>query len=240
VFENKKTLPENMDLPLVQKYFITSKASRSKEETLMKLQTGNTFLSVTPVGRGRIYLCAAPLNEEFSNFPKHALFVPVMLKSALQGASEISAPLIIGRDNEFTYSDSTFSGENIFHLVNTELKFDIIPENRLINNKTIISVHEQMQNAGNYSLTSGNKNLSFISFNYDRKESDLTCYDAGELKTLIEKNTNANITLLDSENKNLTHAIAQMSEGIRLWKYCVMLVLLFIAAEILLIRFMKA
>ena len=50
---------ENLDLPLVKKYFVIGKASRTAEETLMRMQSGNTFLSVTGVGSGKLYQCAA-------------------------------------------------------------------------------------------------------------------------------------------------------------------------------------
>ena len=77
-----------------------------------------------------------------------------------------------------------------------------------------------------------------ISFNYDRRESDLSCYKQSELQGLADKAGITSINII-SGDKQLTHQVAMMTEGRRLWKYCVMLALFFIASEVVLIRFLK-
>jgi len=239
VFEKGKSLPENMDLPIVNSYYSVLRNSKTISETVMKLSGGNTYLSSNQSGRGVVYVLASSLQPEDGNFSRHALFVPVLLRAALRGSSEINKPLIIGEDHDFGISDTLISADNVFHLINTKEKFDIIPESKIYNNATILSVHDQIKNAENYDLNAGNALVAVESFNFNRKESDLSVYSPSELTEISSKYGNSKINVIETEGKDLSHSIAQLNEGKRLWKYCIILVLVFLAIEILLIRFFR-
>ncbi|MEO8087193.1 MAG: BatA domain-containing protein [Bacteroidota bacterium] len=238
VFE-KKNVSENIDYPLVSKHYQSLAGSHSSQEVLMKLQSGDVFFSSMQSGKGKIYLCASPLDETCTNFPRHALFVPLMLKAAMSGFNSFQQSQVVGANNPIEIPAVQLSGENLVHLLNNDEKFDIIPETRLVNGKPVIIAHNQVTNSGNYSLVANDKLLAAVSFNFDRRESDLSCFSAVELKAMAEKSGFQTLTLLD-ENKELTHTIASQNEGTRLWKYCIWLTLLFLACEVLLIRFMSA
>jgi hypothetical protein len=205
----------------------------------MRLQSGNAFLISATNGSGNIFALATSLNPESGNFSRHALFVPVFLRAVLQGSSELPAPLIIGNDHDFVITDTLVSNDNVFHLINKTLRFDIIPESRLMNTNTVISVHDQIDLAQNYNLISNDKLIAVIAFNYDRKESDLNTFTKDDLVKKAQQSGNTNINVIDSEGKDLTHSIAQINEGKRLWKYCIIFALLFLAIEILLIRYFQ-
>jgi len=46
-------------------------------------------------------------------------------------------------------------------------------------------------------------------------------------------------TLYDTQNANITSKINTGVEGFRLWKYCILFVLLFLLAETLLLKFFR-
>jgi hypothetical protein len=237
VFEKGKGLPDNPDLPVVTRYFSFSKRPNSTAQPVMKMRNGNAFLLAAVSGKGNIYTLASPLNADAGSFTRHALFVPVFLRAALQGSSEISEPLVIGRDHDFIISDTLVSNDNIFHLTNTALDFDIIPESRLISPNTIVDVHEQVTTAQNYELTADGKLIAVIPFNYDRKESDLAVLSMDELNKFTALPGITNISVLEAEGKDLSHTISQLNEGKRLWKYCIVAALIFLALETILIRY---
>ncbi len=60
VFES---LPENIDLPVVHRYFPITRSTRTDQEWLMRMQNGNMFLSVQSVGSGLIYLSCVGLQD---------------------------------------------------------------------------------------------------------------------------------------------------------------------------------
>ena len=237
VFEKGKSIPENMDLPLVNQYYTFKRSIKSNTQNIMKLQSGNPFLIGSISGKGKVYALGTSLQSASGSFSRHALFVPVFLRAALQGSSEIKTPLVIGRDHDFIVNDSLISNDNIFHIQNKALKLDFIPESRLLNSNTIISIHDQITVAQNYELTSGNKLISEVAFNYDRKESDLSVLSNEELENKASSSGFANINVINAEGIDLSHKISQLNEGKRLWKYFIIAALLFLGIEILLIRY---
>jgi hypothetical protein len=239
VFEKGKTLPENMDLPVLSSYYQFSRHSRNRSETIMKLQSGTPFLFSVNAGKGKLYALASSLNPDAGSFARHALFVPVFIRAALLGSTEILEPMVIGRDNSFTISDTLVSNDNIFHLSNASLEFDIIPESKLLNSNSIITVHNQLKKAQNYELTSSGKTISAIAFNYDRKESDLSVISGDELEKLAEEAGNTNVSVIEPGANDLSHSISRLNEGKRLWKYCILAVLFFLGVEIFLIRYFR-
>ncbi len=238
VFDKKTFGASNLNLPIVNKHYIRSKTTRSNEEYLLKLQNGDVFLSKYDVGKGKLYLSSVPLQTDFSNFTKHAIFVPTLYKIAIY--SQNTQPLFytIGNDENIELN-SLLKGENIYHIRSLNTNFDIIPEHKMVDSKTEIILHNQITDAGNYNLVEGKDLLSGFAFNFNRKESNLTCLKSDELKEQLAINNLNNISVLKIDNKNLKEYISEVEQGKKLWKYCIILVLFFLAAEVLLIRFMK-
>ncbi|MFH1320501.1 MAG: BatA domain-containing protein [Bacteroidota bacterium] len=248
VFEPGRTgqgkMPENIDLPVVSTHFKFSKKSRTNEEYLMKLQNGDSFLSRYSFGKGKVYLSSVPLSTDFSNFATHAIFVPVMYKIALHSQPQNRMFYTIGKDNTLEASNINLTGDNIFHIVKNSDKpgddgFDIIPEHKIIGSMTNIFLHNQITHSGNYSLLIGETGIGGISFNYNRKESDLSYFDSDELLEILKTNGLSNFSILIDGNRNLTSLLNEMSEGKKLWKYFIILALLFLGIEILLLRLWK-
>ena len=78
--------------------------------------------------------------------------------------------------------------------------------------------------------------LNTFSFNYDRKESNLKYLNTSDLKAIGGK---ALDVIESTENTNFESLIGERSKGIILWKWCIILVLVFLAFETLLLRFWK-
>jgi hypothetical protein len=239
VFEKGKSLPENLDLPIINNYYQLKRNPKSSSDVVMRLASGNAYLLASIAGKGEIYMLASSLQKDDGNFARHALFVPIMLRAALKGSSEILPPLVIGRDHDISISDTLVSADNVFHMINKKENFDIIPESKILNNTTVLSVHDQIKTGENYDLIASNNLINVVSFNFDRKESDLSVNQPADLETEIAKFSNAKMNVIESEGKDLSYSIAQLNEGKRLWKYCIILTLIFLAIEILLIRFFR-
>jgi len=238
VFDNKTFNANNLDLPIVSKHYSISKNSHTNEEYLLKLQNGDIFLSKYNVDKGKLYLSSVPLQSDFSNFAKHAIFVPTLYKIGMY--SQSTQPLFYTIGNDETIECTTLlTGDNVFHIRGLNNDFDIIPEHKVADAKTEILVNNQITNAGNFNLFAGKDLLTGVSFNYNRKESDLTCYTADELKEELLKNNFNNFSVLETGAKSLNQSLMEIEQGKKLWKLCIILTLLFLAVEGLLLRFMK-
>jgi hypothetical protein len=239
VFDEKQKHNENIDLPVVLKHYEFAGSSHSNREVIMRLQGGGSFMNKFESGKGKIYLFAVPLSASFSNFVKHAVFVPTLYKIALLSEQNQNLFNIIGRDNGYEVAENNISGEEIFHLVNTEKKFDIIPEQRSGNNYINLFFRDQVKESGNYNLLLKNKLSGIVSFNYDRKESVMSFYNKDEITKIIDENHLSNLKLFEATSKGITAQLMQLNEGIRFWKWCIVFVLIFLAIEILLLKFLK-
>ena len=236
VFEK---VPENMDMPLVKKHYTLNRSSRTSEETLLRLQNGNLLLSRYNYGRGTVYLSTVSLSTDFGNFPRHAIFVPTLYKIALLSSRNQKLAYTIGIDQAIEHREAAISSDQVLHLINSENNFDIIPEHRTVAGKTTFFTHNQISEAGNYELKREDETVAVFAFNYDRNESELDYYTPDQLAEMNDRFGLINTSLIRSNEKNLASIISDTSKGVSLWKWCIVLVLLFLAIETLLLKFWK-
>jgi hypothetical protein len=234
VFEK---VPENMDMPSVNYHYALQSNVRSGEEVLLRYINGQSFLSLYTKGKGRLYVCSAPLDEKSSSFARHALFVPTMIKVAI--LSRPSPPLYYysGVNQTIDVSLISISGEKPLHIGSD--KTDFIPEIKVTEESKYILTHGQPANAGNYKLMHDTRVLEGLAFNYKRQESDLTCYTEAELQDLVKKMNWKRVKVIETNAAGFKSSLADISGGTKLWKLFVLLTLLFLLAETALIKFLK-
>lgn len=238
VFDKKSFNATNLNLPVVGKHYSISKTSHSNEEFLLKLQNDDVFLCKYDVDKGKLYLSSVPLQTDFSNFAKHSIFVPTLYKMGMYSQNTHPLFYTIGND-ETIECTNVLTGENVFHIRGLNNDFDIIPEHKVMDAKTEIIVHNQITNAGNYNLFTGKDLVMGLSFNFNRKESDLSCYTKDELIAQLTNRNFNNFNLLETGAQSLKQSLMEIEQGKKLWKFFIILALLFLAVEGLLLRFMR-
>lgn len=236
VFEK---IPENMDLPVLNGHYTFSSLFLNLEERLMVTMKGNTFLSKFQYSNGALYICSAPLNEKYSNFSKHAIFVPVLYKIAVSGYKSNDLYQEIGTDETIEISARTISTDNVFHVVSKENNFDVIPEFRPVNSKIMLLLHNQLRKSGNYEISTSNETVKGVSFNYNRKESDLTMLSLDEIRVGIESIGLSKDALITANSETFIKKLSETAEGKKLWIWCITITLLFFGIESLLMRLWK-
>ena len=115
--------------------------------------------------------------------------------------------------------------------------FEFIPEMRTSGQQVQAFIHGQINEAGWYLVYRGNKQLSSLAFNYDRRESNINCFSSKEIDGNLKKYNLRNMLVLKPSGLPFTKQVEQLNMGVPLWKWFIILALLFIAAEILIIRF---
>jgi len=233
VFKNVfESFPQNPDLPSVKKYYQLSK-SGVKQESLMNLATGEAFWEGYSSGKGNVYMCAVPLNEDFSNLPRHALFVPTLFRMALLSGHDQPLFYTLGTDENFEVPPVQTTEKQLLKL--TKGNQSIIPDIRQQEGSTLLYVSDQLNEPGIYSLRKQDSTLATLAFNDSRAESDMSYFIAVDLEKILP---NAK-PLLTAGNGSLKSVVAESNFGTQLWKLCIILALIFLLAEILLIRFYK-
>ena len=234
VFEKKA---ENIDLPIVHSYYLQSHTTHTNEDVILKLKNGNSFFSKYTFKEGLFYLSAVPLNLEWSNLTKHAIFVPLMYKIAMNSQPSSTLFYTLGKNNPIAIKTHPKT-ESIFKIKGNK-NFEIIPEIKTVDLQSTLFVHDQIKEANNYTLLATNEIISGISFNYDRKESNLSRYSPDELTSIYEKENLNSFSIIDAGNKDIANILSDISQGKKLWKWCILLALLFLATETIFLRLWK-
>jgi hypothetical protein len=224
--------PKNLDLPLVNRYFSYISQNASSREDLLTLPLNKFLLARYNIGAGKIYLSATSLDLKDGNLARHPVFVPLMFKIAF--GSTRSFPLYYT-----TGSSEVLESQKINLLKNQSLKlvsdqFEAIPDVRQTPASTLLYVADQVKKPGFYNLIKADSTLAVMAFNDNRAESDMHYASDNELNGLFGKQK---VNIINSKKDAQSLQVAATSNSIELWKLCIILALVFLAIEILLIRF---
>lgn len=203
----------------------------SDRSALLKFKDGTPFLSRT----GNTYLLAAPLDNAWSDFQHHALFVPVMYRMAASGHRVSQKPYYLLSERLATLQVDSLSGESPVVLVG---KQEIIPAQRRNGDRIILEIPRFSVDPGFYAARLQSDTLGLIAFDMDKRESFLDPWTPEEVKAMLGGGNNISI-FQPAAQGSFTNEIKERYLGRQLWKYALLAALLFLLAEVLLIRFMK-
>ena len=234
VFENRSA---NLKLPVTKGNYALTRYGSRPEERLLTYRDGSTYLGKYRRGDGHLYLSSAPLDEATNDLVRSGeIFVPMLYRMALSTAKAQKIAYTIGDDELIQSAHRATVGEPVYKLRGETGEF--IPQQRILGNKVNLSVNNQVTEAGYYRLylDEPTEPLNSFAFNYDRTESDLAYYTPEVLAATVPDH----ITVFDdTEDTVFLAKIAERSQGTQLWKWCLVLALLFLAMETLLLRFWR-
>jgi hypothetical protein len=236
VFEK---LNEKMDMPKVKNHFRYKKNKFNTGESVIILQNGESLLSFLNIGKGRIYLFSISSEESSSNFLKHALFVPTLIRIGALSLKPASIYYKTSTSEAIDVSLDSNDKKQPLHILQTNSDFDMIPEQRIINSKITLFTQNQVSEAGHYTVNQADKVVLGLGFNYDRKESDMRFFTEDELKVWSDSLGLKNFTVLKSDESSIIQSLKETNNGNKLWKLFLILALLFLLGEILIIRFFR-
>lgn len=231
-----QTMPRNVELPVVRERWNIRPAVGS--DVLLRLQDGAPYLSRSSRAEGSVYLCASPLAEKSSNLTRHSLFATSLLRMA-----ELSRPMgalyhIIGDEARIPLAGIEIPTDEPPHLRGPG-GLDLVPEVRRTPGHTDLLLHDQDLPDGPYFVTTGADTVLSVALNLARRESDLQAYTADELKTLLTDRGLTSFSVVESDGNDLSLRLNELDQGRKLWKWFILLALLFLAAEVFLIRYVR-
>lgn len=234
VFESVKK--GNIDLPKGENALVIERNSRSKEEQLLRLPSGNSFLAAFPFENGRFYLLASSLSSSQSNFAQHALFVPSMLRIA--EFSQGKSPLYYAVSDEAVLQvpNARLQGDAVFEVQSKDQDFSFIPEARQVGGATELFVHDQLKNAGQFELVQGEEVQEALSFNYARLESNTAAFSLSDWEALLKERGWDNASIYEGDMDQIAALVADIDEGRSLWWMFLVLTLAFLCLEVIFIK----
>jgi hypothetical protein len=228
VFEQ---LPENLSLPYLEGGYLVEKSVQSKQDPLISFNDGTAFISSASAKSGQLYLFPSALDKRFTDLVfQGAVFVPMMYRMALLSQGSASPYLVAGQEQWVRLFQKTVMGEDAVWRVQVDNR-EFIPAVRRINDHAEISLFPYAEEAGFYRIQTQPEE-QLLALNFDRRESNLLCYDKAGLEQLYGQRT----TIIDAGDETISAAVNRIREGQPLWKICIIFTLIFLAVEILLIR----
>lgn len=232
VFE---TVPRNIDLPQAKVHFTFTKNGLTSEQRLLSFRDGASFLSEYSYRSGKVFISSVPLDKEYTDFPYHAIFVPLLYKMALTGGQLQDLSNTIGQAGTIIVPDTSSNSEMPFKLRSADNEF--IPQQKSVAGTRLLTLNEDMMNAGIYSVIDGQGNtVALTALNFDRKESMGKHLTAQQLK---DKYPQEQVYVFQGVDEDLSGLVNELDRGVTLWKLCIIFALIFLGAEVLLLRFLK-
>ena len=219
VFENKVT---NFQYPKTKSSFLLSSSSPAA----LSYEDQSIFLTSIANSVSTVAVFAAPINIENSNFQQSPLIVPTFYKMAMNNRNNGVNALIIGNNNPHL-TEASLNKDAILTVKGLDEQF--IPIQQILNNKVKMTFNDYPEQAGNFSIYNKKEWIENISFNYNRTESDLASANENILSKY--KTIESISSLFDTLQTDRTDN--------QLWKWFVIFALLFVIAEMAIIRFVK-
>jgi len=223
---------QNVKLPTVSTSYSFSNFQRSGQQKLLSFRDGSSYLSKYIKGDGNIYLCAAPINTEMNDLVRNAeIFIPMLYKMSLSSGRKQQIAYTIGKDDLIEVQASDAGSEILYKISGAE---EFIPGQISSGNKKLLDVKDNISESGFYDLKLEEKKLGVYAFNFNRKESNLNCFSVEELKSRFGDSVNV---IDQRDDTSLASFVNSKDSGMSYWRWCIILVLIFLGIEALLLRF---
>ena len=204
---------------------VSSSFKLASQDALLSFQDGQAFIAAEK----RLYITANRFDIGTTNFKNSPLIVPTLYNIAKESLSLPELYYAIGAKNEFDVltqlgQDDILALENI-----NEKAAQLIPLQRSYANKVAISTQELPEKAGNYQVKNKDSILQSISYNYNRKESEMR-YTTARPQEGISYHTSVS---------NLFEEFREQDSIQSLWKWFVIFALFFLLMEMLILKYFK-
>lgn len=220
---------DDMELPTVQGHYTTG--GQAVKQTVIAFADGSDMLTVTPYGQGRLYLFAMPLRTEWTDFVGQALYVPTVYNMALYSRPLPMASHTLGGVEPIVLQGMYDLGAKPPELVAPDSS-SVIPDIRKVGNRQLLVPHGNMTVAGLYVLAD-----EHLAFNYPRRESVMNFMSRGEVAKAIDGK--AGYSVIKNSDKPLGDELRERDGGHKLWRLCLLMALLALAAEVALLKINK-
>lgn len=238
--ESIVNIPENADLPQVQKHYKYLFPTKSSVESLISLLSGGDFLSRKKIGSGNLYILSVGLDKSYSNFTSQVLFSPVMHGIAeKKGSSNINSS-VLGQTGSIKIGTQMYMADEWpVELISLENKVKIIPGQRIINNDIILDLGNIEPAVGFHEVKHSDSLLAMVAFNYNRDESKLNFLSEREIESMCSESGISNFEILSEQQSEFSEVINALQKDSEFWKLFIIFALFTILAEVLVLRFWK-
>lgn len=220
-----ESIPENVQLPVATRHYTITAGLSANQQSVLCFRNGDPFLARYTPSKGQLYICATSADQQSGNFPGSYFFVPFLYQMAMQSRGGDIYALTIGKQQAAFIPMGNAGERNMVHLYADGI--DAIPPQRPNGSGLDVFIDQTVPNAGFYRLGAAGGDTAVIALNQDRSESRLDMWD---INTLKKEWKGAGINWMNADETGSTNPASDWG-GFPLWKVCVILALIMLAAE---------
>ena len=235
-----KKQEENPVMPEIKGHLRFENPTQTDEVDLLTFQNGDKALSQLSFGDGKVWVFSFPLNKENEAFANDILFVPTVYNFVLNSLPRQELSFTVGENTFWNIPRNiAFNMNSGFEIENRKTGDKLVPASTISGRKTRLEFGNQITSDGHYLVENDGNVIAAMAFNFNRKESDLRYFSAMELKEKLIELQLKNATVVEEVERNFSEILEEIQNGKQLWKWAILMALLFILAEVLIARFWK-
>ena len=200
----------------------------SDRSALLQFRDGSPMLSRF----GRFFLLASSLTPSKNELGMHALFVPVMYRLAASARTSMLRPYHYLHENPIVLPLDSINTETPARLIGPS---EVVPAQRVADGKLIMELPGSLLGPGHYAVARKLDSLGILALNYGRSESRMEFQSTQDLIKTARQTKNIHV-FEGGSVQAFSKGIKERYLGVPLWKYCLILSLVFLFTEVLLIR----
>ena len=218
-------IPDNVQLPVANWHYVITSGLSANQQSVLSFRNGDPLLARYMPSKGQLYICATSADLQSGNFPGSYFFTPFLYVMAMQGGGSSIYAITAGAQQPVYLTLANVSERNTVHVYGKGM--DVIPPQRPNGAGLDIYLDQAVQQPGFYDLApAGGGDTTRIALNQDKRESLLDFRDISALRSEWKADNVKWLSITDSGS------ITDNDAGsFPLWKVCVFLALVMLAAE---------
>ncbi|MFA7490597.1 MAG: BatA domain-containing protein [Mariniphaga sp.] len=231
---------ENARFPVIKQHVKFSGNIRTNETNLLWFRNGDKALSFLPYHQGKLWVFAFPLDHTTATFARDIVFVPSIYNIVLNSLTNQQISYTIGQQSTYFLSgNKEVNLDSPIEVEHRETGEAFIPGVHISDQAVRLDMGNVIRDAGHYLVKNDGTPLSSLSFNYNRSESTLTYYTPDELERQIEQSIPGKASVIANVTAGFADILQEIQTGKQGWRWCVLISLFFMLAEVLIARFWK-
>jgi len=228
VFDEEK---EQLNLPGVTSFYITSNKGQSTAMSVVELQNGKTLLYRNQYPN-QSFLFTSVLSPEYGSFLTDILYTTILLRIGELSLMQPPLSVTIGTTNNYPIYQSLNSD---YPLIIRGNKSEFIPEKRVLGYSTSIDLSGTTAilnlRAGFFDLINNQNIISKIAVNYDRKESQIETWSESEIKAKLKESGVKRVNVMNIEQGTSKFPL-RLENKFPYWKLLIIVSLFFVLIEV--------
>ncbi len=233
VFESR---PKNALLPGYS-HFMRYNSLGKAFLPFLKNKKGDAVLSEINAGEGKLYLWS--INPSNSEIAGNTLWLPILYKAVFLSAPQTDLYNVIGGNSEVIIENFR-GGKSGISIVSQDGSIRFKPEVYASRSGFKLDVHDQIKKPGIYKVvTESDELLSYAAFNYQTEESKLEFLNVDVLESAADLEVFDDVEVWKGDFDLVQAKMGKLEVESTLWPFFILAACLFLAIEILFLRFIK-